>query len=76
MAAAKPLDMVLAEDDEAEAEEDLVRSYDLGVNSSITKPVEFRQVVHVVMAWSQDWLEVQLPPKESSQGARPAGASR
>jgi CheY-like chemotaxis protein len=44
------------------AEEDILQSYHLGVNSFITKPIGFRQLVEMVRAFSQYWLElVELP---------------
>jgi CheY-like chemotaxis protein len=44
------------------AEEDVYRSYDLGVSSHITKPVTFKALVHVVTALGLYWLEiVKLP---------------
>ena len=49
----------------SKAEEDVVRSYDLGVNSFITKPVDFQQFVDVVKTLTQYWLQlVQLPPRQ------------
>lgn len=46
----------------SEAEEDIYRSYDLGVNSFITKPVSFEGLVFVVTALAQYWFQiVQLP---------------
>ncbi len=46
----------------SEAEEDIYRSYDLGVNSFITKPVSFDGLVFVVTALAQYWFQiVQLP---------------
>jgi two-component system, response regulator len=45
-------------------EEDVVRSYDLGVNSFITKPVTFAALVNVMSAWTKYWFEiVELPGK-------------
>ena len=45
------------------AEEDIVRSYDLGVNSYIEKPVTFEKLVDVVRDMGRYWLEiVSLPP--------------
>jgi two-component system response regulator len=50
----------------SKAEEDVVRSYDLGVNSFITKPVTFLGLVEVMKVFSRYWLEiVDLPPEES-----------
>jgi CheY-like chemotaxis protein len=43
-------------------DEDVVRSYDLGVNSFITKPVTFASLVEVMGAWTRYWFEiVELP---------------
>ena len=47
----------------SKAEEDIVRSYDLGVNSFITKPVSFVGLVDVMQALAKYWFEiVELPP--------------
>ena len=47
----------------SKAEEDIVRSYDLGVNSFITKPVTFMGLVEVMKVFSRYWMEiVDLPP--------------
>lgn len=44
------------------AEEDIVRTYDLGVNSFITKPVTFEGLVQIVQRLADYWFEiVQLP---------------
>ena len=40
------------------AEEDIFRSYDLGANSFITKPVTFAGLVEVLNAWSRYWFEI------------------
>ena len=46
----------------SKAEEDIVRTYDLGVNSFITKPVTFLGLVEVMKVFSRYWLEiVELP---------------
>jgi len=46
------------------ADEDIVRSYDLGVNSFITKPVTFQGLVEAMKVVSRYWLEiVDLPPR-------------
>jgi CheY-like chemotaxis protein len=43
-------------------DEDVVRSYDLGVNSFITKPVTFASLVEVMRTWTRYWFEiVELP---------------
>ena len=44
------------------AEEDIIKSYDLGVNSFITKPVTFEGLVKVVKEIDNYWFElVKLP---------------
>lgn len=49
----------------SQAEEDIFRSYDLGVNSFITKPVSFASLVEVMKALGQYWFEiVELPDPE------------
>ncbi|MBO9641154.1 response regulator [Siphonobacter aquaeclarae] len=46
----------------SQAEEDIVKSYDLGVNCFITKPVTFRDFIEVTKSLGQYWFEiVQLP---------------
>jgi CheY-like chemotaxis protein len=46
----------------SKAEEDIYRTYNLGVNSYITKPVTFDGLVKVMRALSQYWFEiVELP---------------
>jgi CheY-like chemotaxis protein len=39
-------------------EEDLLRSYDLGANSFITKPVTFAGLVEVMKTWTRYWFEI------------------
>ena len=46
----------------SKAEEDIYRSYDLGVNSFISKPVTFDGLVNVMRALGKYWFEiVELP---------------
>jgi len=46
----------------SKAEEDILRTYDLGVNSFITKPVTFDGLVEVMQELGRYWLEiVELP---------------
>jgi CheY-like chemotaxis protein len=40
------------------AEEDVFRTYDLGVNSFITKPVTFGGLVEVVQTFGRYWFEI------------------
>jgi len=47
----------------SKAEEDIYRSYDLGVNSFITKPVSFTALAEVMKTLAKYWFEiVELPP--------------
>jgi CheY-like chemotaxis protein len=46
----------------SKAEEDILRTYDLGVNSFITKPITFGALVETVRALAQYWFQiVELP---------------
>jgi CheY-like chemotaxis protein len=46
----------------SKAEEDIFRSYDLGANSFITKPVTFERLVELMRTLGQYWIEfVELP---------------
>lgn len=46
-------------------EEDITRSYDLGVHSYITKPVDLDQFFNVIRALEEYWFQiVVLPPKD------------
>jgi len=47
----------------SKAEEDILRSYNLGANSFITKPVSFEGLVNVIITLGKYWFEiVELPP--------------
>jgi CheY-like chemotaxis protein len=49
----------------SKAEEDVYRTYDLGVNSFISKPVKFGDLTQVVRTLGSYWLEiVELPDQE------------
>ena len=52
----------------SKAEEDILRSYDLGVSSFIVKPVTFDQLVDVMRAIGRYWFEiVELPQIEEGR---------
>lgn len=49
----------------SKAEQDVLRTYDLGANSFITKPVSFRALVDTMRALNTYWFEiVELPSFE------------
>jgi CheY-like chemotaxis protein len=50
----------------SKAEEDIARSYDLGANSYITKPVTFEGLVEVVRALGRYWFEIVELPGQGS----------
>lgn len=51
----------------SEEEQDVLRSYQLGANSYITKPVDLGQFVRVVRSIEDFWLMVvKLPPKPAA----------
>ncbi len=47
----------------SKAEEDILRTYDLGVSSFITKPVTFGSLVDVMKTLSKYWFEIVELPK-------------
>jgi CheY-like chemotaxis protein len=50
----------------SKAEEDVYRTYDLGVSSFITKPITFDGLVNVMKTLGKYWIEiVDLPPRPS-----------
>ena len=52
----------------SQAEEDIVKTYDLGVSSFITKPITFEGLVNVMKALGKYWIEiVDLPPSPASE---------
>ncbi len=49
----------------SKAEEDILRTYDLGVNCFITKPVTYTGLVKVAKALGRYWFQiVELPPEK------------
>lgn len=49
----------------SKAEEDIYRSYQLGVNSFITKPVTFEGLTEVMKALGKYWFEIVELPKRT-----------
>jgi len=50
----------------SKAEEDILRSYNIGAASFITKPVTFEALVEIVKGLGEYWVQiVKLPPKEA-----------
>jgi CheY-like chemotaxis protein len=49
----------------SKAEEDIYRTYDLGVNSFITKPVSFESLVNIMKALRSYWFEIVTIPEEA-----------
>ncbi len=47
----------------SKAQEDIIRTYDLGVNSFIQKPVSFDRLVEVVRTLSAYWFEIVALPQ-------------
>lgn len=52
----------------SKAEEDIFKSYDLGVNSFITKPVSFESLVEVMKTLGRYWFEIVNLPEHTEQG--------
>src|SRR3954470_9779182 len=52
----------------SKADEDVYRSYDLGVNSYIVKPVTFEALVDILQTLGKYWFEiVELPPEHGKE---------
>ena len=51
----------------SKAEEDILRTYDLGVNSFITKPVSFEGLVTVMKTLAEYWFEIVKLPREAKE---------
>ena len=52
----------------SKAEEDIYRSYKLGVNSFITKPVTFDNLIEVMQALGRYWFEIVTLPSDAKKG--------
>ena len=51
----------------SKAEEDVYRSYQLGVNSFITKPVTFNNLLEVMTSLGRYWFEIVELPKNDTK---------
>ncbi len=51
----------------SQAEEDIARSYNLGANSFITKPIEFQTLVQVMKDVGRYWFEIVELPNFNSE---------
>lgn len=49
----------------SEAEQDVLRSYDLGVNAFVTKPVTFEGLTSAIQALGNFWFEIVKLPQEN-----------
>jgi CheY-like chemotaxis protein len=54
-------------------ESDLVRSYELGVNAYVVKPVRFQEFVEAVRQLGAFWAVLNEPPPPARTALRPAG---
>ncbi|HEY0916493.1 MAG TPA: response regulator [Solimonas sp.] len=54
----------------SEAETDVLKSYSLGVNAYVVKPVEFKQFVSAIADLGVFWAVVNEPPPGSVKGGR------
>lgn len=52
-------------------EQDLMRSYELGVNAYVVKPVEFKEFVHAISELGMFWAVLNEPPPGSARYVRP-----
>jgi CheY-like chemotaxis protein len=57
----------------SKAEEDVYRSYKLGVNSFITKPVTFENLIEVMQMLGKYWFEIVTLPAEEKSSANANG---
>jgi CheY-like chemotaxis protein len=52
----------------SKAEEDILSTYDLGVNGFIIKPVTFENLVSILKTVSKYWFEIVEPPPQRTGG--------
>ncbi len=50
----------------SKSEEDILKTYNLGVNSFITKPVTFDSLVEVVQVLNRYWIEIVALPRAAA----------
>ncbi|AET89342.1 MULTISPECIES: response regulator [Caballeronia] len=55
-------------------EQDLIRSYELGVNAYVVKPVEFAEFVEAISDLGVFWAVLNEPPPGSTRFRRPPSA--
>jgi CheY-like chemotaxis protein len=53
----------------SKAEEDIVRTYDLGVNSFVSKPVTFEGLAAVMQTLADYWFDLVELPEDNGHGA-------
>lgn len=53
----------------SKAEEDIYRTYDLGANSFITKPVTFTSLVELIQVIGKYWIEIVELPNDGMRAA-------
>ena len=53
-------------------EQDLVRSYELGVNAYVVKPVDFKEFVRAIADLGSFWAVLNEPPPGSQRYVRPS----
>ena len=51
----------------SKSEEDILRTYDLGVNSFITKPVTFEKLVELAQLIGKYWIEIVALPIDDAE---------
>jgi CheY-like chemotaxis protein len=52
----------------SKAEEDIVRAYDLGVNSFVSKPVTFEELTTAMQTLACYWFDLVELPRDGSDG--------
>jgi CheY-like chemotaxis protein len=57
----------------SKADEDIFRSYDLGVNSYIVKPVTFEALVDILQTLEKYWFEIVELPPDAMKGRQSPG---